>query len=82
MTHNGIEYVTKEEAAARCRAFAAANPGSVFHNYATLKVVRTADNMTTLYEWFKAYYDSPALKANPELKGRWVFNQRYAQEVK
>jgi hypothetical protein len=80
MTHNGIEYVTKEEAAARCRAFAAANPGSVFHNYAHDKVVRTADNRTTLYEWNKLYAD--VVKSNPELKGLWTLNTRYTQEAK
>jgi hypothetical protein len=73
MTHNGIEYVTKEQAADRCRAFAAANPGTVFHNGAHCKVVRTADNRKTLYEWNKVY--SRVIKTSPELKGLWYERQ-------
>lgn len=80
MIADGIEYLTKEEAAARCKAFAATNPGSTFHNYAHTKAVRrpaTAEEQVngrltvTVYEWNKLYNDSAAVKAHPELKGLW-----------
>ena len=77
VTVNGIEYGTKEEAAARCRAFVAVNPGSVFHNYSHDKVVRTADNRTTLYTWCKLYTDAAILTAHPELKGLYYENPNY-----
>ena len=39
ITVDGIEYLTKEETAARGCEFAAAHPGSEFHNYAHHKRV-------------------------------------------
>lgn len=84
---DGIEYLTKEEAALRCFHFAEANPGSKFHNYAHSKCVRRPttgaekkDDFTnarlvrlevTLHEWNKIFTDSPVLRAHPELKGMW-----------
>jgi hypothetical protein len=71
VTVNSIEFGTKEEAAQACKAFAAAHPGTVFHNYAHDKDVRTADNRTTLYSWKKLFTDAAILKTHPELKGLW-----------
>ena len=39
VTFNGINYYTKDEAAALCRAFAAAHAGTEFHNHAHHKRV-------------------------------------------
>lgn len=82
------EYLTKEEAAARCKAFAAARPGTTFSNYATHKVVRrptteserAADRAAggpvyldrAIYSWIRIPYDHGIILANPSLKGKWI----------
>jgi hypothetical protein len=91
---DGIEYVTKETAANRCRAFSALNAGSTFHNHAHYKSVRRqstpqereADSASgrcirltvTIHEWCKLYTDAEVLKTHPELKGLWRENRRYS----
>lgn len=87
MTVEGIEYLTKEEAALRCFKFAEANPGSRFDNFAHSKHVRRATTAAeqqadvdagnwkrlevNIIEWNKIYIDSPILKTHPELRGMW-----------
>lgn len=78
---DGIEYLTKEQAARRCFDYAKAHPGTTFHNYAHSKVVRRPTTeaertafcflQVTVYEWNKLYTDAPILKTHPELKGLW-----------
>lgn len=91
VTVDGIEYLTTDEAARRCREFAAANPGTTFHNWAHSKCVRRTSTQQeqdaekaagrwphitiTVYEWNKLYTDANVLKTHPELKGLWQENK-------
>lgn len=80
---DGVEYVTKEIAAARCRAFAATNAAYALHNYATHKSVSrdaTAEERATMprgvvgvtvYGWLKLYTDSHVITRFPEVRGYW-----------
>lgn len=87
MEINGIEYISIEEANARCKALAKATPGATFSNHAHHKTVRVPkpqaeiDAHIAAHGWAnitndilgfqKLYTDSPILKTHPELKGLW-----------